>query len=312
LQSKMYAAGVTCSDCHDPHTAKPRKPGNQVCAQCHLASKYDGPVHHHHHVDGPGGQCVSCHMPTHTYMQVDPRHDHSIRIPRPDLTVALGTPNACSDCHTDKSASWAAAQVRAWYPKPNPGFQRFASAFAADDRRDPGAVDSLARVANDSTQPWFVRASALGRLAEQPSSVALQAARTWLNDPHPLVRLAALQILENFGAAERLSLGTPRLHDSTRAVRQGAAYLLAPIADSLRADNRSAFELAAAEFVASQRYNADQPGDRIALAVFYAQRNELDSAEAEFRAALALDPKSQQAAAGLAAVRQARARPRAR
>ena len=95
-------------------------------------------------------------------------------------------------------------------------------------------------------------------------------------------------------------------------MRQGAAYLLAPIADSLRADNRSAFELAAAEFVASQRYNADQPGDRIALAVFYAQRNELDSAEAEFRAALALDPKSQQAAAGLAAVRQARARPRAR
>lgn len=306
LQSRMYAAGVTCSDCHDPHSGKLRQPGNQVCTQCHLASRYDAPAHHHHAVNGPGAQCASCHMPTRTYMQIDARHDHSIRIPRPDLSASIGTPNACNECHVDRSAQWAADQVRTWYPRPDLGFQRFATAFDADERNVPGASDSLGRIANDSTQPWFVRASALARLGRYSDDVAAQAARAWIADPHPLVRLAALQILENFGAGERIRIGAARLSDSVRAVRQGAAYLLAPVADSLDPSMRRAFDSAAAEFVASQRYNADQPGDRLALGVFYAQRNQLDSAQAEFEAALRLDPGLEQAARALEAVRRAR------
>ncbi len=307
LQSKMYAFGVTCSDCHDPHTAKLRLPGNRVCTQCHLAAKYDTTAHHHHLAAGPGATCASCHMPATTYMQVDPRQDHSIRIPRPDLTVALGVPNACNACHADRDARWAAAQIRVWYPTPLPGFQRFAGAFAADDRHDSSANDSLARVANDSTEPWFVRASALGRLAEHPGSITFQAVRSWAHDSRPLVRLAALQIAESFGAPERLALGVPMLADSTRAVRQGAAWLLAPIADSLKsADQRRAFDAAAAEFVSSQRYNADRPGNHLVLGVFFAQRRQLDLAEAEFRAALRLDPRMAEAAAALAAIQRAR------
>lgn len=307
MQSKMYAAGVTCSDCHDPHTAKLRNSGNQVCTQCHLEAKYDTTAHHHHLAAGPGATCASCHMPATTYMQVDPRQDHSIRIPRPDLTVAIGVPNACNACHTDRDARWAAAQIRVWYPTPLPGFQRFAGAFAADDRHDSSATDSLARVANDSSEPWFVRASALSRLAEHPGSIALQAARAWAHDSRPLVRLAALQIAESFGAPQRLALGVPMLADSNRAVRQGAAWVLAPIADSLKsADQRRAFDAAAAEFVASQRYNADRPGNHIVLGVFFAQRRQLDLAEAEFRAALRLDPRMAEAEAALAVIQRAR------
>ena len=40
LQSRMYQQGVTCSDCHDPHSGKLRAPGNGVCYQCHSAEKY--------------------------------------------------------------------------------------------------------------------------------------------------------------------------------------------------------------------------------------------------------------------------------
>ncbi len=307
LQSKMYAAGVTCSDCHDPHTAKLRITGNQLCMQCHLAAKYDTSAHHHHLAAGPGAACVSCHMPATTYMLVDPRHDHSIRVPRPDLTVAIDVPNACNMCHTNRDARWAAAQIHVWYPTPLPGFQRFAEAFAADDRHDSSAIGALARVANDSTEPWFVRASALSRLAGHPGSVALQAARAWAHDSRPLVRLAALQIAEGFGAPERLEVGLPMLSDSNRAVRQGAAWVLAAIADSLKsADQRRAFDAAAAEFVASQRYNADQAGDRLVLGVFFAQRRQLDLAEAEFRAALRLDPRMSEAEAALAAIQRDR------
>src|SRR6185436_11670077 len=150
LQSRMYAAGVTCSDCHDPHSGKTRRPGNQLCTQCHVAAAYDTSAHTFHRAGSTGSACVSCHMPDTTYMQIDPRHDHSIRIPRPDLTVTLGVPNACTRCHTDRDARWAASHVASGYPRRTPGHQRFAFAFAADDAGDPSARDSLLAVARDS------------------------------------------------------------------------------------------------------------------------------------------------------------------
>ena len=104
LQSRMHQAGVTCSDCHDPHSAKPRAEGNALCGQCHMPEKFDVAEHHHHQPGSTGAQCVNCHMPTKTYMVVDVRRDHSIRVPRPDLSVALGTPNACTQCHAQRSA----------------------------------------------------------------------------------------------------------------------------------------------------------------------------------------------------------------
>src|SRR5262249_55032024 len=115
LESRMYAKGVTCSDCHEPHTGKVRLEGNALCSSCHLTSKYDTPEHHHHSPGSAGASCVSCHMPATTYMIVDPRRDHSLRVPRPDLSVTLGTPNACNGCHANQDARWAAARVKAWF-----------------------------------------------------------------------------------------------------------------------------------------------------------------------------------------------------
>jgi Flp pilus assembly protein TadD len=101
IQSKMYHKGIKCSDCHDPHTARLKYQGNQVCTSCHQhpAGKYDGAIHHRHADGKAGALCVNCHMPETTYMAVDPRRDHSFRVPRPDLSVKLGTPNACTGCH---------------------------------------------------------------------------------------------------------------------------------------------------------------------------------------------------------------------
>ncbi len=303
LQSKMYAAGVTCADCHDPHTQRLRQPGNRACAQCHRVATYDTVAHHFHKPATVGAQCVSCHMPATTYMQIDPRHDHSMRVPRPDLSVSIGVPNACGRCHADRGARWAAAQVHAWYGRTPTGFQRFASAFAADDRGVTGAVDSLASVANDLTQPVIVRASALVRLGGHPGTLAFQAAQRWSHDTNALVRRSALQVLERFQPAERGDVAVSLLSDSTRAVRLEAAWLVAPLADSLRSPaERRAFADAATEFVASARYNADRTLSRLTLGSFYALRGRLDSAAAEYRAALRLDPRSAQAYVYLAEV----------
>ena len=116
-QSRMHAQGVTCSDCHDPHSLKLKAPGNAVCAQCHQPAKFDSPAHTHHAAGTPGAACAACHMPTTTYMVVDPRHDHSMRIPRPDLSAKFGMPNACNNCHTKQTAEWAAAAIAEWNGK---------------------------------------------------------------------------------------------------------------------------------------------------------------------------------------------------
>ena len=303
LQSRMYHAGVTCADCHEPHDQRLRAPGNAVCTQCHRSSVFDTSAHHFHPAASAGAQCISCHMPDTAYMEIDPRHDHSIRIPRPDLSVALGLPNACNRCHTSREARWADSAMRSWYGRRSAGFQRFAGAFAADERGQVGAADSLATVFGDSGQPVIVRASALARLARYPGQVAFGAARTGADDRNALVRLAALQVLEAFPPRERVTTAVPLLGDARRAVRQGAAWVLAPLADSLRTPlQKRAFAAAAAEFIESQRYNADRAGNRLSLAAFYAQRGKLDSATTEYRAALRLAPQLREARLGLAVV----------
>jgi cytochrome c553 len=150
VQSKMHSAGVTCSDCHDPHGLQLKAPGNAVCNQCHLPSKYAVESHHHHAPDSAGAVCANCHMPQTTYMVVDPRRDHSIRIPRPDLSVEFDTPNACNTCHADRSANWASDKVKDWYPAPKPGHQTWTRALTAARSGSPRAGTLLAGVVADS------------------------------------------------------------------------------------------------------------------------------------------------------------------
>ena len=292
LQSKMNHAGVTCSDCHEPHTQQVRATGNALCGRCHMATKYNAPAHTFHPVGAPGSACVSCHMPSTTYMQIDARLDHSIRIPRPDLTVSTGVPNACNGCHTNQTPDWAAGQIASRYGPERKGFQRFASAFSADDRSLPGADRSLGEIAGDSTEPAIIRASALARLGARPGNVALASSRAAASDSSALVRRSALGILDAYPPAQRVEVATPLLRDPSRAVRIEAARILAPAARSLGAsDDRKAFARAAAEFVASQQVQSDRPENRTALGIFLGQLGKSDDAEAQYRSALRLAPR---------------------
>jgi len=279
----MYEKGVTCGDCHEPHGGKLRAEGNAVCAQCHLASKYDTTQHHFHAPGTAGAACASCHMKTDTYMVVDPRHDHSFRVPRPDRTVSLGTPNACNQCHTDRNAAWAAAEIRKRYPEPKPGFQGFAEAFAAADRGDPSAAMALTQVAANQDESAIARASALERLASVPGESSLLAAEAALDDSNPLVRRAAIAVFEQLPPLQRRAV-MPLLADPSRIVRMQAARTLAPLADdAFDATSLAAFRIAADEYAAAERFNADRPEHRTNLGGFLAERGDALSAEAEYR-----------------------------
>jgi predicted CXXCH cytochrome family protein len=291
LQSKMYAKGVTCSDCHNPHTGKLRAAGNQVCATCHAAGKYDAAAHHHHKTGGAGASCAACHMPTTNYMVVDPRHDHSLRVPRPDLSVSLGTPNACNGCHRDRDARWAAAQVKQWYGHTPQGFQRFAAAFSAASAGAVNAPEQLRAIAADASHPAIVRATALAQMNGSDSQTARKILAEAVRDGSPLLRLAAIQSLANAALGARVSLVAPLLDDPLKAIRIEAASLLAAVpAEQLSAEQRASFERAGAEYIASQKYNADRAEARVNLGTFYANRGEAAKAEQEIKAAIALDP----------------------
>jgi Flp pilus assembly protein TadD len=291
LTSRMASKGVTCSDCHDPHSQKLRAPGNGVCAQCHLAETFDTPVHHHHAAGSDGARCTSCHMPATPYMVVDPRHDHSFRLPRPDRSVSLGVPNACSQCHAAKGPQWAADAVKSWYPQPKPGFQDFAETFAAADGGDGRARPSLIALAEDPARPGLVRASALWRLAQDPRPDMLPAVRKALNAPDPDLKVAAIEALGGSDPSLRVAELPRLLNDPIRLVRMSAARALAgPTEARLDAAQSRAFQDALAEYVDAQNFNADRPEAHGNLGLLHAIRGDMAAAEAEYRAALAIDP----------------------
>ena len=292
LQSRMAHTGVTCADCHDPHSGRPRAQGNTLCAQCHAPAKYDTGSHHFHPEKTPGAECVSCHMPETTYMGVDARRDHSIRVPRPDRSVSMGVPNACNGCHKDRTAMWADAQLRARLGRAPAGFQTFAEAFHAADSGDAASAEALRRVADDTSQPPIVRASALARLADLPGRVAVDAAARHVGDPDPSVRRAALSVFEALPPDDRVGLAGRLLRDPVRSVRLQAAWLLAPALASLAGTaQEAAFTRAADEFIASRRDRADRPEDRTTLGIFYGQMGRTPEAVAEYRAAIRLAPR---------------------
>jgi len=286
LQSRMYRAGVTCSDCHDPHSLDVRVSADGVCATCHLRERFEARSHHHHAPDSPGARCVECHMPSRTYMGVDPRRDHGFRIPRPDLTETLGVPNGCTSCHRDRSAAWAAAAVTRWFgPERRP---HYGSALAAGRAGAPGAARALKLVADDAELPGIVRGTAIELLGRIATPESLGAIRRGLADPEPLVRLGAVEALEGLDPGARSVLGTPALSDPMRAVRVGAARILGATA---RAGAGSpALEAALEEYRAAQLFNADRPEAHMNLGVLHAQRGEASAAEVEYESALELGP----------------------
>ena len=301
-QSRMYQAGVRCTDCHDPHTSRLRADGNALCVRCHRTSPdtarfpgltgraYDAPEHHHHAAGSPGAACVACHMPARSYMIVHARRDHAIRIPRPDLTVKIGTPNACTGCHAKEGAQWAADAIARWYGPGRRQEPHYGEIIAAGRAGRAGADAALATLRADASQPAIVRATAvslLGRFGATGIDASVAATR----DPDPAVRAAAVGSLDRVAPGERLPLVAPLLDDRARAVRIEAARVLAAVPpDRLDAAQRRLLDRATAELVAAQGAALDMPGPHLNLAVLHNDRGETAAAEAEYRTALRLDP----------------------
>lgn len=299
VQSKMHAQGVVCTDCHNPHSGQLLLQGNALCSQCHNnigradftslpLGDYDNPSHHHHVAGSPGAQCRSCHMPERTYMVVDDRADHSFRIPRPDLTIRLGVPNACNQCHVQQTAAWAAESIEQWFGGERD--EHFAAAFHAARRGEPQAEEALVKIAGDPQQPAIVRGTALSLLVGYNLRLSSSALEQGLKDAQPLVRIGALRGAARWPVQRRWRFTRSLLEDELLAVRVAAVSALMDAMPQLPPADQSVLRAHLQTHLETLQLAADSAEGQTNIASAYLALQDIPKAEAALRQSLEINP----------------------
>jgi len=305
-QSKMYHRNVRCNDCHDVHSVKRVKEGNDLCLQCHRAREYDTREHHFHKKMGEkgepirsaagdilfdvgtGAECVQCHMPGRYYMGIDYRPDHSLRVPRPDLSIKINTPDACKRCHVDKTSQWTDETITKWY---GPGRSRhYGTIIDAGRKRRPEARKALIRLSVDPLYPVIIRSTALNLLTAYPGEESAWAIKLALMDDEALIRRTAVESIQLSDQKEQIQLIAPLLYDPVKAVRiEVARQLAGEPSKQLSSDQRKVFKTALKEFETSMEYSADFAFARHKLANLDMALNRQEEAVKSYQAAIKID-----------------------
>jgi tetratricopeptide (TPR) repeat protein len=291
LQSRMYKAGVNCKDCHEPHSGKVYIHGNALCYRCHLAEKYGSRSHHFHDISREGSNCFECHMPERTYMVINPRRDHSIRVPRPDLSDKLKTPNSCTKCHPEKTNTWATQYLKKWYGNVEKGKKHYGETFWAGRLGYPEALPGLIRLAEDSTLAPMIRATAIQLFQNYDDPSILKSLPDFLNDPDPLIRFASVNTLNIADENTLAEFVIPRLSDSIYMIRALAARLLTTLPpEYFTRTTRKLQDKAIKEYIHTQMINADHPSAHMNLGVMYLNLGDYTNAEASYKKAIKIEP----------------------
>ncbi len=295
LQSKMHAAGVTCSDCHEPHSLELRgreRGPNATCTSCHRATVFDTPSHHFHAPDSEAARCVACHMPARVYMGIDARRDHRFAVPQPLLSAKLGSPDPCMECHAERDPGWAAAVIDEHFG-PRPPRWDFATALWLAREEQLGGAAALADVVLRSEGPAIIRATALVELAAHPGPAAVlhEAISVAASSEHAILRRAAASAARTLGRGPHDQLILSLLHDPARSVRiEAATNFLGIDSQAWPARDREALANAIDEYRASLLYNADWAEALVDLAQLDATAGNLDAAQTWLERASRIDP----------------------
>ncbi|MEI6865924.1 tetratricopeptide repeat protein [Flavicella sp.] len=282
VQSKMYHNGVSCKDCHDVHSLKLKKQGNDLCMNCHIPS-YDTPEHHHHKQGSKQSMCINCHMVGKVYMGNDHRRDHSFRIPRPDQSEKFGTPNACIFCHKDKTNNWAAKAIVKNY-----GTKRadhFSDYLLEGNAGNKGA---LLKLISSEGYPEISRATAMSHLITQRATreeVAKIAEK--LNSSSALLRREAVTSIEKIRDVSYLNQIKPLLKDSVRSVRIAAVSYLVTL--KVKTEKTKFYKKAEKEYLDFLDMNSDFASGQLKIAEYLQSKGELDLAIKAYEKAIKID-----------------------
>jgi predicted CXXCH cytochrome family protein len=288
MQSKMYEQGVTCTNCHNPHSGELVATGNSLCVQCHQPAVYDLSEHHHHQADSEGAQCVNCHMPERTYMQVDNRRDHSFTIPSPALSQDLDVPNACTQCHTGRNNNWVADTMDQWNVKSTDGHWAYLSDAVQDG--DILVTRPLTDLLKQQTLPALVQASLMEKLARMPSRVSAETAVQQLTNENPMVRRAGASAMQNMSSELRWQVLSPYLNDPSSSVRFEIASVLVSRYSELLPDQQAQLLPLIDEYRQMLEVSSDFPSTQIAIANLELGMRNLVAVEAAYLQALRIEP----------------------
>ena len=316
-QSRMYMEDVQCNDCHNVHSGQLVMQGNKLCLQCHRSDVYDTYDHHFHKYEGvgslqvvdefgktrnpgEGALCVNCHMPGRYYMGVDYRHDHSFRVPRPDLSNNMGTPNACIQCHADKSNQWATNYLNEWYGKKKKS--HFGEAFSEAYESKPEAFDKLVILANDELYPAIVRATAIYLLGNYYPEECKPEFIKSMKSLESLIRYTAIHHFP-IATPEDIELITPLLNDPVKAVRiEAAARLSIFPPQQIPEKKKELLKKILIEYKESIEYMGDFASSRHNLGNFYNNSGNTSEAIKHFIEAIKIDDEFYPAKVNLAMV----------
>ncbi|MEM5555741.1 multiheme c-type cytochrome [Pseudocolwellia sp. AS88] len=306
LQSKMYTAGVNCIDCHDKHTMKLKIEGNGLCLQCHGGEVYNVKEHHQHDNDSSGAQCVNCHMPDNRYMGVDDRRDHSFKIPRPDISQAFNTPNACTKCHDDKSNQWASESLVKWHGQPKPITTSKEYLMVLNSGQTVSIAQHLSIISDDKLD-IISRATALQLLSYTTQTITADVLAPYLSHSEGLIRLSAANVATLLPLKDRVKYLSLLLQDQYKAIRVAAARGL--VTSELLSTDKPLFDKAFKALINSNQINSWR-GEGIAnQGVLAIEMNNISAAEKSFINAIKVDPYFETGYINLADIYRAQQKP---
>ena len=286
-QSKMFAAGVNCLDCHDKHSMKIKIEGNGLCLQCHSNEVYDVKSHHRHQADSSGAQCVNCHMTTNRYMGVDDRRDHSFKIPRPDVSSEFGTPNACVSCHDKKSNQWAEQVLASWHGKVKPLSPTRHNYYQLHRGQRISLVQHLAIIA-DQQIDVITRATAISLLNQTTNELNAAELTPYFTHREQLLRLAAAGSAVLLPIEQRIKFIAPLLKDRLKAVRVAAARSL--IDSGITVQQLPVLKLAFAELQLTNELSSWRGEGRLNQGSIEFGTGQFEAAQQSFMAVIKIEP----------------------
>ena len=288
LQSKMAQAGVTCTNCHDPHSGKTKLPGEQICATCHRADVFAAPEHTNGHTDA---NCLDCHMPARTYMGVDNRRDH--RFHRPSALNA-NSMSPCQSCHEDKSESWLKDAIMHW-PKREGASADTLGQWAAFNQAmltwNADAIADSSRFLADETinLPDLLAVALTEKLVTQSPVEAAELIWRDTQSDSAIRRRGAARAARALPPQQQAKIAKHLMNDEAASVRsEVAAELLNAPVDHILPEATIAPLLD--EYAKWLQQSADHPGSNVGLAQLARRRNDIVAAKQFYERALTIDP----------------------
>jgi len=286
---------INCITCHTSsgRTRNMENP-NQMCIQCHKDKGEHLTEHTHHKADSQGSVCINCHAPSRIFVGRFVRSDHSFRPPMPEATIKFGSPNACNQCHKDKSPEWANKNVKKWH---SDDYQKETLYWGQliQDARDGkwDRIDEMLDIIKENKYNEVVVTSFIRLLGNCQDEKKWETMIAAVDNKSPLIRASAAASLNgNHSQAAKNALLKAAV-DSIRLVRVSAGSSLSDYSDSKFSETEKIIaNKVNKEYLESIIARPDDWSSYYNMAIYHQKKGDYNKALESYETAARLYPES--------------------